>query len=388
MKLSFRKAAALFLAALPLSWGFFPAFSLRAAQEDAFPAGISEGEKAQLLDGIYGESGEDADVQMPTEEELNASVYENLTDEEARELIRSRLPSEEELARLAENYSDRVMPLAAFKAGYDAARSLYSYELPGGGKILISAPLGGWTNYAVALIPEGNVKLSSVVRDGEVLTDTADEEGAYFFRETGCYSFIAGNGSEAESLSYISGSFRIVDVRSALTASFLWAPEGYVLSGAAVDGKAVAIRDERYLDLPEDGVYDVRFRAKAAGGGLPEELGVSFSRDTQAPYLDLEGEISGGYFVGKVQLSSPEPDARVQIWFNGQPAVSPTGELAAEGSYYITASDPTGNWRAYNFVIERRGHIPWGLAAAAGAVLLVLAIFVVATAGRGMRRIR
>ena len=352
------------------------------AEEDEFPEGMTEQEKQQLLD----EMQEDIDRDAPYTIGSNpaGSIYDGIEDEDARNLIREMLPSDEILDRFVEDSDHRVMPLAGFQTGFDRGSGLYRYILPTGSALCLSTPMGSWADHAVALMPEGGMSIFAVTRDGEDVTASCDEEGKYFFRETGQYAFIA-HGDQAEQRSYISGTFRIVSTQIPVTESFLWAPESYEVASVLVDHRPVEVKDGKYLELIQDGLYEVSFRPKSRITGLPEDYSVTFVRDTTPPSIKWDGEIHNGMFTGEVAFDVSEKDAQVEILYNGQPAVSPTHVLAAAGHYYITVSDATGNMRFYSFVIERRGEIPWKLVGICAAVLLLVAVALVFTAGQRIR---
>ncbi len=366
-------------AAIVLLW-LLPAAHVLAAEEE-FPEGMTEGEKTLMLQ----EMQEDIERDAPAYVDPSAEVEEP-TDEEAEQMIRDALPSEEELDKLAERYEDRVLSLASFRTDYDTKNGLYRYLLPSGGAISVSAPLGGWTEHAVALVPEDGVALISVVRDGEAVTETAGEDGTYFFRDPGQYAFMAYD-EKGVARDYISGTFRIVDVRIPVTDAVISAPEGYRISQVQLNGSPVG---ERFIDpgcteLSADGRYEVSFRAADRLSGLPETFTVNFTRDTTPPILIFEGDVRDGLFVSEVHYTVPEPDTEVEIWYNGQAAVSPTQVLAAAGSYYLTATDPTGNVQTYNFIIERQTQVPWIFIGIVAGVFALAAVILIATAGRGMR---
>ena len=94
-------------------------------------------------------------------------------------------------------------------------------------------------------------------------------------------------------------------------------------------------------------------------------------------YIEWDGEIVNGRFSGEVHYSVNEPDADVSIWFNGQPAVSETKTLAAAGNYFVIATDRYGNSRTWEFIVERRGEIPWNAVYIAAAIAAVIALLLI-----------
>jgi hypothetical protein len=110
-----------------------------------------------------------------------------------------------------------------------------------------------------------------------------------------------------------------------------------------------------------------------------------FVRDTSAPIVEWDGELRGGRFTGDIHYSTPESDTQVSIWYNGQPAVSETHVISMPGSYFVIASDPSGNERTYSFLLERSRRFPWKYICAAAGVFFLAALAVILTAKRGLR---
>ena len=366
-------------AAIVLLW--FLSVSVAQAEEE-FPEGMTEGEKTLMLQ----EMQEDIERDAPAYIDPSAEIDEP-TDAETEAMIRDALPSQQELDKLAERYEDRVLNVADIRTGYDEQKALYRYILSGNKAIEMSTPLGGWADHAVALVPEEGIVMAAVMKDGVVVTDEeSGEDGTYFFREPGNYAFMAFDET-SEDRDYLSGSFRIVDIREAVTDARLSAPEGYAVGEVRIDGILVdpARVDPGGLELSRDGHYEVNFERRGQARPAPDTFRVDFVRDTTPPVIEWEGDTRDGLFTGDVHYSVPEKDVTVEIWYNGMPAVSPTQTLAASGSYYVTATDPTGNVRTYNFVLERQTQIPWILIGIPAGVLLLLAVIVVASSGRRMR---
>ncbi len=363
------------------------------ASQDTFPEGMTEAEQEQLLDEMYGDIAEDEEFspeEAVTPEDV--PVYERkdiLTDEEAAALIQGMLPEDVDLETFVQNYEEKILPLADYYQTYDVTRGMYQYIFPGGKSLSLSLPIGAWSNQAVVLAPEEGVILSGLLKDGERLTEEPGEDGAYFFRETGQYAFIAYE-EDSDSRAYISGSFRIADVKQPVTDSFLWAPEGYSVGTVTVDGReisSIAVRDDRYLLLEEDGLYDITFFSRLAGRGIPQTYRVMLVRDTTPPIIQWEGDIQNGRFFGDVRFSVPEPDTEVSIWFNGQPAIAESHIIGAAGNYYIVASDPTGNERKYSFVLEQTLRIPKEIIIGGAGVLAVVTLVMIMT-GKWIGRVR
>ena len=226
-------------------------------------------------------------------------------------------------------------------------------------------------------------------RDVRVYGAEPGEDGAYFFRETGQYAFIAYE-EDSDSRAYISGSFRIADVKQPITDSFLWAPEGYSVGTVTVDGRdagPLAMRDDRYLLMDADGLYDITFFSRSTARGIPQTYRVMLVRDTTPPVIQWEGDIQNGRFFGDVRFSVPEPDTEVSIWFNGQPAIAESHIIGAAGNYFIVASDPTGNERKYSFVLEQTMRIPREIVIGGAAVLAVIFLVMILT-GKWIGRVR
>ncbi len=359
-----------------------PLFVNAQNSEEEFPEGMTEEEKAKMLDEMYKDIEADAAAPVQTSPGTDLSGLEGMSDEEARERIEEMLPSDEDLERMTDEYSERVMPLASFSAAYEEKNGLYRYIMPGGNGIALSVPLGGWADHAVALLVDQGITVVSVVKDGE--TQTPGDDGSYFFREAGRYSFIVYE-DEADDRRFISGSFRIVSAQVPVTDSYYPAPEGYRIKEARAGGTPLKVNDGRFLELTQDGLYEITCEVSGGGIALPETTVATFVRDTTPPVIEWEGEVTEGRFVGDVYFTVPQPDTKVDIYYNGQPAISETHVLAATGSYYITAEDPAGNVRTYNFILEQKVSIPWEIVFGALGIFAVIAVILIATSGRGMR---
>ena len=363
------------------------------ASQDAFPEGMTEAEQQQLLEEMYGDIAADeefsADGESSSEEVPAYERKDILTDEEAAALIQGMLPEEVDLETFVQNYEEKILPLADFYQAYDVTSGMYQYIFPGGKALSLSLPIGAWSNQAVVLAPGEGIVLSGLMKDGERVTEVPGEDGAYFFRETGQYAFAAFE-EDSDSRAYISGSFRIADVKQPVTDSFLWAPEGYSVGAVTVDGRDVsslAARDDRYLQMDADGLYDITFFSRSTARGIPQTYRVMLVRDTTPPVIQWEGDIQNGRFFGDVRFSVPEPDTEVSIWFNGQPAIAESHIIGAAGNYYIVASDPTGNERKYSFVLEQTMRIPREIVIGGAAVLAVILLIMILT-GKWIGRVR
>ncbi|MCR5177847.1 MAG: hypothetical protein K6C95_02555 [Lachnospiraceae bacterium] len=350
----------------------------QSAEDEEFPEGITEEEKQKMLDEMY----QDIENNAGASPDATLDTFNSMTDEEAREKIQEMLPSEEELERMTDDYSEHVMPVASFSITYEEKNGLYRYILPGGSGIALSTPLGGWSDHAVALLVDEGISVVSVIKDGE--TQSPGDDGSYFFRDHGHYSFIVYE-EEAEAREFLSGSFRIVSPQVPVTDSYFRAPEGYQLSEVRVGGAPVSVSDVRWAELSGDGLYEITCEASNRGTSLPDSIRTTFVRDTTPPVIEWEGEVVDGRFRGSVYYSLPQPDTEVSIFYNGQPAISETHVLAATGNYYITATDPAGNVRVYSFVLEQSVNLPWMVIFAVLGVFFVIALILVATSGRGMR---
>lgn len=361
--------------------------SVHAAEQEEFPEGMTEEEKQQMLDEMYEDINSDSDYDeenaiapgdaMEGNEEGNEELpdFNSMSDEEIEETLRKSLPTEEEAAKLAESLGEQVQKIANYRTSYDTNKKLYRYVIAGSDGISISVPIGGWTEYSVALVPDDGMVISSVVKDGTDVTYSHDASGGYLFREAGVYSFIAHGQSSADGV--ISGNFRILNPTVPVTGSFIWTPEGYILKEAFHDGTKQAIAETKYFEFREDGVFELVYEPKSDLRKILPEYSFKVSRDTTPPVIEFDGEIQNGRFSGTVTYSVPDPHTEVHIYFNGQEAVSPTHELAAAGNYFITATDLSGNVRSYNFTVLRSGKIPWKAVFIALLAALIMALFVV-----------
>ncbi len=360
---------------------------------DEFPEGMTEEEKQQLVNEIYEDINADESYDPNDENRLKPEDIENgaveselesLSDEEIEQLIRKTMPSDTELDDMAENLGNQVLNLAKYHCGYDKARNMYRYYYSSGDGFTISVPIGGWSNYAVAIKTDKNIQLMNILRDGVVLDYAPGDDGVYLFREYGKYEFQIG-GMDNGRTAMIQGTFRIVSPTEKVNESFIWTPEGYNLNSVICDGSTVRAMDKRYVSLATDGSYEISYTPVAEIRNILPDYSIYFVRDTTPPVIHFDGEIERGHFAGEVTYSVTESDADVAIYYNGQQAVSENHVLAAAGDYYITATDSSGNRRSYSFIILRRGHIPWPLVGVVFGAFILMSMFVILTSKKYMR---
>ncbi len=360
---------------------------------DEFPEGMTEEEKQQMINEIYEDIGADKDYDPNDEDRLTVEDIENglkeadtdsISNEEIEEMLEKVMPSDEEIVDMSESLGNQVMNVAKYRTGYDKSGNMYRYYYSSGDGFSISVPIGGWSNYAVAIKVDENVQLLNILRDGIVLSDIPGEDGAYFFREYGKYEFQVA-GIDKGKTAIIPGTFRIVSPTERVSESFIWTPEGYTLSGIRCDGNKAPALDTRFVSLVKDGTYEIDYKPVADLNNKLPNYSIYFVRDTTPPIIRFDGDIQKGHFSGNVTYSVVEPDTEVKIYYNGQQAVSENHVLAAAGDYYITATDPSGNTREYSFIILRKGHVPWQLITVFFCVLILMSLFVVLTSKKYMR---
>ena len=352
------------------------------AEEEQILEGLSESEREQFLEELYRDMEAEEVPREPVSGILSGSGRD-FSDEETAESIREMLPDQQILEGLAQEAQTRVIAVANLRSGYDADRELYQYTFADGGeKVFLSVPLGGWSDHAVALMPGEGTRISALYRDGVTLDQSPGEEGTYFLRETGRYAFQIVTEESGESFL---GYFRIVSPQIPVRDSQLWSPEDYRLTGATCGGKELSVEDGRWLALDGDGIYELTYTVIREIPGFPRTWSVVFLRDTTPPVMEWEGELKEGKFLGSVHFSVDDPEAAVEIWHNGRPAVAETGTIATPGSYYVTATDLSGNMQSWHFVVEHRDQFPVKLLGIAGGIILVSLLIMFLTARLGMR---
>jgi len=360
------------------------------AGEDEFPEGMNEGEKRQMLDEMYEDIEKDedfeppkTDINAPLEDEKLSDKYNNMTDEQIRDELIKMMPDSENLEEFSDVTFDRVMVIAKYDLAYDRSKNLYRYLFSDGRGFSLSVPMGGWSDRSVAVIPDEEVTIVAVEKDGADVSGMKNPDGSFLFRDPGRYSFQVSDPG-AGAVGMVSGSFRIYDPARALIDSFVAYPEGYSAKEIYLDGVLQRTDMPSFYRLKEDGVYEFDLCSTNKTDALPD-LRLIFKRDTTPPVIDWEGDVRGGQFTGEVTYSLPEDDTEVNIWYNGQRAYSESRTLAAAGNYYITAADPAGNIRSYSFVVKRKGRIPWVIVAIVSGVLAITAGFVVYSGTRSLR---
>ncbi|MCR4902415.1 MAG: hypothetical protein K6A23_06125 [Butyrivibrio sp.] len=348
------------------------------ASSEEFPEGMTQEEKEQMLTEMYEDI--EADVGYS---DISTEDSSSMTDEEFQKLLEESLPSDEELKEIEDYAGEQVVNIASYKTSYDKNKKLYRYTFSKGGSILTSVPNGGYTNYAVALVPEDDAQIMYVTLNGEPVTQLPDEEGAYLFRDVGDYEFWVC-GAKGSSLGIICGSFKITDVSVPVRTSFVWSPEGYLLKGYKQDGEYHLSYESKYTELKQDGMYELFYEPKADLKNVLPDYSITLIRDTTPPNVEFIGEVRNGKFEGEIRYELAESDTELSIYYNGQPAISESHVLATAGNYMVLASDKTGNTRTYTFTIVRRGYIPWKAVGIVSGFLLIIAIVIALRARKNM----
>jgi len=206
------------------------------------------------------------------------------------------------------------------------------------------------------IVPSG---LSATVYRGG---DAAEDLDPANLTQVGSY-LLEVRGAGAESVSF---TFQILPE---LTGSLreLALPEGFTFEQVTLNGEALRPEYANYMELLEDGEYEVRWSCPDIG----ESYRLSFTLDTQPPVLALP-EVVNGEAHGPVTVADLEEDAYILIEQDGEEStiVSPSTVIRDAGRYVLTVYDQAGNHTRYEFIIHMYLNVS---AIAALGMLLALA---------------
>lgn len=250
-------------------------------------------------------------------------------------------------------------PLRGEEYGYDREQSCYVNRL-GSSEFLSTIPNGAvisrdqGSRVSITL-PVGLT--GTLYRGGDPVPD-ADLSN---ITETGSYLLEVRSGSSpSDSAAF---SFLILD-QMTNSLSELVLPDGFSFEYVRLNGNEISAGYENYLELLEDGDYEVRWSCPEIG----QAYNVSFTLDTIAPTLALP-QVKDNQAHAAVTLEDLEPGAYIVMENDGETSTISSAQtvLRYPGEYVLTVCDQAGNRTQYQFVI----HLYLNLSAAAAIGLLL-----------------
>ena len=244
-------------------------------------------------------------------------------------------------------------------SSFDRERRCYVNTL-GSGSFTSSIPNGAVVSEGQTVsvtLPAGTT--GTLYRGG----DTVENPDLTSITQEGNYLLEVRSGSSEDRQTF---SFRILgEITNSLQELSL--PGGFTFDSIRLNGEELTPEYANYLELLEDGAYEIRWSCPAIAQGYS----LSFTLDTQPPVLALP-EVTDGEARSPVTLTDLEQDAYIQLEQDGESSVirSPDTVLRDAGAYRLTVYDQAGNSTVYEFTI----HLYLNLSAIAALGLILAAL--------------
>lgn len=251
---------------------------------------------------------------------------------------------------------------------YDSQEGMFTYTLPDGETISSRVPFGGWSESRNDIELSDQLNVYRVLRDGQ----PQDFSEGLSFRLPGSYRVTIWDNELGLSgdTSYRIDYCFVLSSRGPRNISHISAPMGFQTESLLWNGIPLPIDSKDFVHLELDGSYEIAFESE--DGSLTWQT--SILRDTTAPTVTFTPDISSGQASEYVEFSRSEPDAALEIRWNGQQVEAYTPRLAMDGRYQITITDTAGNSRQYEFTLRKGYDIR-------GGFLIVLPVLLLAAAG-------
>lgn len=276
---------------------------------------------------------------------LAPSEIEKDSDKETKpmeETTDTEIPSDEDLADVPESNV-----LVEREQDYDRTTGNYTVTLENGKQLTTS-------------VPEGYVGSDSVylkVSDGDVITTTLyknDEKIEFVNGES-----ITENGRYRVEMDGYSYFFTLAQEVGQM--DYYPAPTGMEFSEVRLDGEAIPLASDQYVEMSEDGIYG--FTMKGDSG---ERIEVTLRKDTTAPEMSVMVNKS----TAAIQYLSDDIKT-IELVKDGKPVSGFNGTSIAEpGSYTLTIYDGAGNSSSANFSLKYQ----MNFYAVMAIILVILAI--------------
>ena len=260
------------------------------------------------------------------------------------------------------------------KVTYDNKNG-YAYTLPNGKVFYTTVPIGGISNTQVLVKMAEGVNVYAIRKDGKLI----QLKEPLSFYESGFYEIILRSnelGFDGDESYKITLTFQILSDVKPHFINYLKSPMGFVLDEIVVDGR-VEIPDNRdYIELKNDGNYEVIFR------GIDQSDIVytcKFCRDTTPPRVTFSEEIKNKTISHPIKYSALEADIKLVLYKNFNSVHATNNLISQNGSYVLVASDEAENESIYSFTIHKdlviRPIVLLGAAIIMIAAVLVLFVY-------------
>lgn len=256
--------------------------------------------------------------------------------------------------------AERYYPLQSGVSSFDRESRCYVNTL-GSSSFTSSVPNGAVVSEGQTVsvtLPAGTT--GTLYRGGE----TVENPDLTNITQAGNYLLEVRSSSSGESQTF---SFRILgEVTNSLKELSL--PGGFTFDSIRLNGEELTPEYANYLELLEDGDYEIRWSCPAIAQGY----NISFTLDTQPPVLALP-EVTDGEAHSPVTLTDLEQDAYILLEQDGESSVIRSSDTVIQdaGAYRLTVYDQAGNSATYEFTIHL--YLNLSAIAAIGLILAVLA---------------
>ena len=195
-----------------------------------------------------------------------------------------------------------------------------------------------------------------IYKDGEIIQTPADNmyrEPGYYDMVSFIYSDVTAEENEEDSV-YVANThfiFRILDENTS-NVGVVNAPLGFHFNGIIFDGQPREIPEDNAFFLEEDGDYHVSYCADFDQNLV---FTADIHRDTVAPFLEFNKNITGGVVTAPISYTCSEPGATVSLTIGGTSMDLPPDTEIYNGGYYVfKVTDNAGNVREYSFYVKAK----------------------------------
>lgn len=285
----------------------------------------------------------------------NVSDWMEFSDEE-KELF-----SEEQLSELKGMFVDsdsKEASLLTIHYDFDPETSTFLYSAAGKKIYIANVPNGIITNESVIIKPADNTFLF-LYKDGELMfANSRNEYSEPGFYDVVSYVYNADDADipEEENItdtnSYVTHFYFTIIEKQNNYLGVISAPEGFSFDKICFNQEQQLLPDKKDFFLEKDGYYEFDFVSDEDARLIYH---LEFERDTVAPYLIFNQDLSDGRGYAPLSYEVNDKDATVKVVSGkNQIDLEPGEESSFSGWYYFTVNDKAGNTRNYSVYIKKR----------------------------------
>ncbi len=252
---------------------------------------------------------------------------------------------------------------------YNGESGMWDYHFPNNSVFSASMPGGFLTSEPVLLNVMDNA-YRKLTRDDQMMS--IPEDG--YLHEPGAYHLqlhVYNDDTDTSDLNIYCMDYYIQIIPSRYrSGSVIQVPEGFEIAQIMRNDHLMEQDEAEWTFLEQDGMYQIIYRHKESGTTFSS----SFYRDTTAPFLFFDQEVSCSFMEVPVSYEISEPLAQLQVVRDGIRLDEPEQTLTVSGSYQFLVTDEAGNSRYYRMKTKEK-------LLNAGVRELILAIVVFPGAG-------